>query len=118
MARQDEIDGVLAAWTLGQNAVAVMETLQAVGVPAGVVQRSSDLLLDRQYAHRGFYRYMEHAEMGHIPYAGHQFRMRGADHGPRSPAPLLGEHSLEVMRDLLGMSEEEIVAVYGAGAIA
>ena len=67
-----------------------MRTLLAAGVPAGVAQRSSELLQDPQYAHRGFYRYFEHAEMGRIPYAGHAFRIRGYDTGPRTAAPLLG----------------------------
>ena len=43
-----------------------METLQAAGVPAGVVQRSSDLLRDPQYAHRGFHHSLDHAAGGEL----------------------------------------------------
>ena len=94
-----------------------MRELQAADVPAGVVQRSSDLLTDPQYAHRGFYRYLEHGEMGRIPYAGHQYRIADYDNGPRGPAPMLGEHSFEVLSDLLGLSEEELSEAFAAGAI-
>jgi crotonobetainyl-CoA:carnitine CoA-transferase CaiB-like acyl-CoA transferase len=59
-----------------------------------------------------------HPEMGEVPYEGHQFRIAGYDSGPRFAAPCLGEHSFEVMRDLLGMSEEEIAEVAAAGALA
>jgi crotonobetainyl-CoA:carnitine CoA-transferase CaiB-like acyl-CoA transferase len=61
---------------------------------------------------------MDHPEMGNIPHTGHQFRIRGYDSGPRFPAPLLGQHSELVMRDILGMTDEEITEVLAAGAIA
>lgn len=118
LARHDEIDAGIGSWTRQLAPREVMEKLLAAGVPAGVVQRSSDLLRDPQYRHRAFYHYLEHGEMGRIPYAGHQFRIRGYASGPRSPAPLLGEHSFQVMYELLGMSEEEIAAAFASGGIA
>ena len=93
-----------------------MDTLILEGVPAGVVQRSSDLQQDPQLAHRGFFRNLDHQEMGTIPYPGHQFRISGYDSGPRSAAPVLGQHNEEVLRDLLGMTDEEIVEVVIAEA--
>jgi crotonobetainyl-CoA:carnitine CoA-transferase CaiB-like acyl-CoA transferase len=55
--------------------------------------------------------------MGNIPYSGHQFRIRGYDSGPRFPAPLLGQHNEFVMRDILGMTDEEITEALAAGGI-
>jgi crotonobetainyl-CoA:carnitine CoA-transferase CaiB-like acyl-CoA transferase len=118
LRHQDEIDRHLGEWTTGRSAQDVMHLLQSVGVPAGVVQRSSDLLQDPQLAHRRFFRYMDHPEMGNIPYSGHQFRIRGYDSGPRFPAPLLGQHNELVLRDILGMTDDEITEVLAAGAIA
>ena len=118
LGAHDEIDDVLAEWTGKQDPRDVMHRLQAAGVPAGMVQRSSDLLTDPQYAHREFYRFMDHAEMGHIPYAGHQYRIRGYGNGPRGPAPLLGEHSFEVLTQVLGLEEDEVGAAFASGAIA
>jgi crotonobetainyl-CoA:carnitine CoA-transferase CaiB-like acyl-CoA transferase len=118
LRHQEEIDRHLGDWTGGRSAREVMETLQAVGVPAGVVQRSSDLLRDPQLEHRRFFRYLDHPEMGNIPYTGHQFRIRGYDSCPRFPAPLLGQHNEFVMRDILGMTDEEITDALAAGAIA
>jgi crotonobetainyl-CoA:carnitine CoA-transferase CaiB-like acyl-CoA transferase len=93
-----------------------MQSLQSVGVPAGIVQRSSDLLADKQYDHRGFYQYLDHEAMGHIPYAGHQYKIRGYDNGPRGPAPMLGQHSFEVLAEL-GLADEEIAQAYATGVI-
>lgn len=116
-AAHDAIDEALTAWTTSRDVESAMREFQAAGVPAGVVQRSSDLLADPQYAHRGFYHYLEHGEMGRIPYAGHQYRIAGYDNGPRGPAPMLGEHSFEVLTELLGLSEEELSEAFAAGAI-
>ena len=78
---------------------AVMDLLQARGVPAGMVQRSSDHLQDPQLAHRDFFRRMQHPEMGEVPYEGHQYRIAGYSNGPRMAAPCLGEHTYEVLTE-------------------
>ncbi len=114
---QEEIDRHLGQWTRGKPAAEVMSLLTAEEVPAGVVQRSSDLLGDPQLAHRSFFRPLDHPEMGNVPYSGHQFRISGYDSGPRSPAPLLGQHNDHVLRDLLGMSDEDIAEAAIAGAL-
>jgi len=116
LKHHDQLDEQISAWTQTRSAQEAMQTLQQAGVPAGVVQRSSDLLVDPQYQHRGFYHYYDHAAMGNIPYAGHQYKIAGYDHGPRGPAPLLGEHSFEVLTEL-GLSDTEIAQAYAEGAV-
>ncbi len=117
LAVHDELDAYLADWTRPQTAQAVMHRLQARRVPAGVVQRSSDLLADPQYGAREFYRFYEHPEMGHIPYAGHQYRIDGYRNGPRGPAPLLGQHSFDVLSEVLGLDDEAIARAFANGII-
>ncbi len=116
-AARQQIDAELAAWTRTRDRYALMHTLLQAGVPAGAVQRSSDLLRDPQLAHRRYFRPLRHPEMGVVPYEGHQFRMSGYDSGPRLPAPCLGEHTVEVLRDLLGMADEEIAEIAASGAL-
>ena len=116
-ARHDRIDEAIAAWTRDKAPSLAMNMLIEAGVPAGVVQRSHDLLEDEQYEHRGFYRYFDHPEMGRIPYAGHQYRIAGYDNGPLGPAPLLGQHSFEVLSGILGLSDDAIGAAYASGAV-
>ncbi|MGI8925682.1 MAG: CaiB/BaiF CoA transferase family protein [Tepidiformaceae bacterium] len=117
LAARAHIDERLAALTAATDAYELMALLQAQGVPAGVVQRSSNLLRDPQLAHRRFFHPMVHPEMGEVPYEGHQFRIRGHDSGPRFVAPCLGEHSFEIMAETLGMSEDEIALAMGSGAV-
>ena len=93
-----------------------MLLLQSAGVPAGMVQRSSDHMEDPQLAHRSFFRRLEHPEMGEVPYEGHQFRIGGYDNGPRFPAPCLGEHTFEVLSEVLGLDLDEVSRLLGSGA--
>jgi len=95
----------------------VERRLTAAGVPAGKVQRTRDLFVDPQYQHRSFYRYLEHAEVGVVPYAGHQFSIDGYGNGPRFAAPMLGQHTFEVLTDLLGMTDEEVATAAAEGAL-
>ena len=113
----DEIDARISRWTKPKDRYKVTERLQALGVPAGMVQRSKDLLADPQYTHRGFYRWIEHPEMGEVPYAGHQYTVRGYDNGPRGPAPCLAADSFAVLSEVLGLGDEQIAAAYASGAI-
>lgn len=116
-AARERIDAELAGWTCTRDRYAVMHALLQAGVPAGAVQRSSDLLNDPQLAHRRYFRPLAHPEMGVVPYEGHQFRIAGYDSGPRLPAPCLGQHTVEVLRDLLGMPDEEVAEVAASGAL-
>jgi benzylsuccinate CoA-transferase BbsF subunit len=108
LQHQEELEAHLVEWTSQRAAYEVMELLRPLGVPAGVVQRSSDLLQDPQLAHRRFFKHMEHPVMGNVPYTGHQFRIRDYHSEPRSPAPLLGQHNEQVLREILGMTDDEI----------
>jgi benzylsuccinate CoA-transferase BbsF subunit len=116
-AETELIDRELGAFTRRHEPRALMDLLQAAGVPAGMVQRSSDHLgADPQLAHRRFFRRLEHPEMGVVPYEGHQFTIAGYDNGPRLPAPCLGEHTYEVLTDVLGLDDEEAALVLASGA--
>ena len=117
LEQHDRIDEAITKWTMQFTPNDAVARLQAVGIPAGVVQRSKDLLQDPQYKHRGFYRYFDHPEMGHIPYAGHQYTISGYHNGPRSAAPCIGEHSFEVLENVIGLTSEEIAEAYASNAI-
>jgi crotonobetainyl-CoA:carnitine CoA-transferase CaiB-like acyl-CoA transferase len=113
----DAIDEAITRWTRKHAKHEAMAILQSAGIAAGAVQNSGDLMQDPQYKHRQFYRYFDHPEMGHTPYAGHQYRISDYDNGPRGPAPCIGEQSFEVLSEVLGLSDEEIAEAYASGAI-
>lgn len=59
---------------------------------------------------------MQHPEMGEVPDERHQYKISGYDNGPSFPAPCLGEHTYQVLSELLGMSDDEVAEAMGSGA--
>jgi crotonobetainyl-CoA:carnitine CoA-transferase CaiB-like acyl-CoA transferase len=55
--------------------------------------------------------------MGTIPYAGHQYRISSYDNSPQGPAPCLGQHSFEVLSEVIKLSDEEIAEAYATGIV-
>lgn len=112
---ETELDALIAGWTADEEPFALAERLQAAGVPAGVVQRAGDLFDDPQLQHRGFFRRVPHAELGEHAVLTQSFRIEGLRPGPWRAAPLLGEHTMEICTDVLGLSDDEIAAFAAAG---
>lgn len=112
-----ELDRRVEAWTQKLPALTVMSRLQAVGVPAGVVQNGYDLYHDPQLHHRRFFIDMEHPRMGLVPYEGHQFHLSESPGALWAAAPLLGEHTATILRDLLRLPATTIAQLQVQGAI-
>ncbi|MDB6000931.1 MAG: CoA-transferase family protein 8 [Rhizobacter sp.] len=106
---QVELDRLLDQQTSTWVAEDLMATLQAAGVPAGVVQTSEDVMTrDPQLAARGHWVRLNHAEMGETVYNAPPFRFSKTPADLRRAAPLLGEHTREVCAELLELDDAEI----------
>jgi benzylsuccinate CoA-transferase BbsF subunit len=110
-AHEDELEQRLGEWTRQWEAQALMHTLQQAGVPAGVVQMNRDLLADPQLQHRGHFVYMDHVEVGRHPVQRSEFRLSRATAEHRWPAPVIGQHTVQVCQEILGMSADDIQAL-------
>ena len=107
----EALDTLLDQETARWQGEELMRALQAKGVSAGVVQNAADVVgCDPQLAHRGHWVKLEHAEMGESIYNAPPFRFSRTQSGLRAPAPLLGEHTREVCREL-GLTDAEIDAL-------
>ena len=104
----DELDRPVEEWTSARDAGEVMETLQAVGIAAGVAQRAPDTLEDPQLKWLGAIIELEHPVAGRTLYPAIPFHLSGTPPLPSRLAPLLGQHTEEICRNVLGISEEEI----------
>ena len=107
-SRQDELDAKISEWTAGQDCFDAMHVLQRAGVPAGAVQRPSDLLVDPQLDYRGHFWTLDHPELGECLYNGPSFQLSQTPAVLRSSAPLLGQDTRRVLHELLGYSHAEI----------
>jgi benzylsuccinate CoA-transferase BbsF subunit len=106
---KEELDRWVTSWTRQHDPYEVMETLQGIGVCAAVVQDVEDQFKrDRQYAATGFLVKMNEPEAGEVVTEGVPIRLSDTPGRVRGLAPLMGEHTYEIARELLGLSEEEI----------
>jgi crotonobetainyl-CoA:carnitine CoA-transferase CaiB-like acyl-CoA transferase len=105
---EDELDRLVEEWTINYSAEEVMTMMQVAGVAAGVVETSQDLLEhDPQLKHRHFIRELDHPEVGKYYAPGPAFALSKCPCEPSS-APLVGEHNEYVLKEVIGMSDEEI----------
>jgi crotonobetainyl-CoA:carnitine CoA-transferase CaiB-like acyl-CoA transferase len=107
-ANEDALEAEITAWTQTRDRWEITRALQAAGVAAFPSMSSRDLVEDPHLNERGFFTRLEHAEVGVRAHAGVPWRFAETTNGVRSPAPLIGEHTDRVMRELLGMPAEEI----------
>ena len=84
-----------------------MNLCQESGVPAGVVQTCEDLFEDPQLKDRQHFVFLDHKVIGRHAYDGTCFQLSESP-ASYSPAPLLGEHTSWVCKEILGMDENKI----------
>jgi crotonobetainyl-CoA:carnitine CoA-transferase CaiB-like acyl-CoA transferase len=115
LAHVDEIERHIEAWTRAHTAEETATLLQAAGVEAVVVQNFEDLHLDPQLAHRRHFRGVRHPVVGEHVCEMMALRLSATPGDIGRPAPCLGEHTLHVMREFLGMTDEEAAALAESG---
>lgn len=96
-----------------------LEGLAALGVPAGPVNHVDEVFADPQVLHRGMKIEMSHdaAGDGTVGLIGNPIKFSETSIEYRQAPPQLGEHSEQVLRDLLGLSAEEIAELQADGVI-
>ena len=116
-SNEDELDELLSSWTCSWEPGALMETLQSSGVPAGMVNDCRDLFDDAQLQHREHFQWLDHPEIG--PYATDRSEMNFSlsPGSLETPAPLLGEHTSHVLKDLIGLTDEEYESLENDGVL-
>jgi crotonobetainyl-CoA:carnitine CoA-transferase CaiB-like acyl-CoA transferase len=118
LAAREQLEAVLSDWISSRSAQSAMEVLQAAGVPAARMLRASDLPDFGFFKARRFFVAMEHPKVAQDlivergPFCGERL-----GDAPQRPAPSMGEHTVEVMRDWLGADEAAIAAWVDKGAL-
>jgi len=107
LARVDEVEAAVTAWTSARTRLEVAEALQAAGIEAVPVADFSDVHDDPQVAHRGHFAHLTHAAMGPREYEHNGFRIEGMAVGYDRGGPLLGEDNDWVQTELLGLTDAE-----------
>lgn len=112
IAHRAQLDAELESATRLHGARMLMERLQAHRVPAGIVAHGGYHLEDPHLAARGYLRRIAQQDLGEVVLEGPAFRGSALGEPRIEQAPRLGEHTREICRELLGLSDGEVEALY------
>lgn len=114
-ANEDELEAAIADWTATHDRDELAADLSARGVIAAPVLDGHEVANDANLRARGVVREIDHAEAGRWPQAVNPLHFSRTPADDVRPAPLLGEHTAEVLAELLGTRAEEYEALVVAG---
>jgi len=116
LQNNDELEAIVYQWASEQDAMEVYHRAGEERAPMAAVHSVGDLLESAQLRAREFFREIEHPAAGALTYPGPQFRMSEVEWTP-GPAPLVGEHNVELYCEEMGMDREDLVRLRAAGVV-
>ncbi len=114
---EDTLDALITAWTCPQTPWQATERLQQAGVTAGPVLKANEVLTDRQLVERGFIIEIDHPVAGKRRQIGIPWRSDTLPAPNHQRAPLLGEHTQDVLGGILGLDASRLQTLAAAGVL-
>ena len=116
VAREKEVDEIIAAWTRGRTKHEAMRLVGEAGIPAGAVLDTMELQSDVTFEQRGIMQTMNHPVHRAFKMPGWPVRVDGKP-ATVTPSPVLGEHTEAVLADWLNLDAGAIGRLRTDGAI-
>jgi crotonobetainyl-CoA:carnitine CoA-transferase CaiB-like acyl-CoA transferase len=108
LENREALDAAIDAWTARFQPGELEELLQGAGVPVHRVSTSPDVFADQQLEARGHITYLQDPRLGPIPVETSRMRFSRTPAIAAWPGPDIGQHNDHVLREILGMTDEEI----------
>jgi len=116
-AAHDRVDVELARWCGGRERDEAVALLLARGVPAAPVLSPREAAANPQLRARGFFVREQHPVTGTHELPGLPMCFSGLPDVEPRPAPTLGEHTGEVLHELLGLDANELASLRAEGIV-
>jgi formyl-CoA transferase/succinyl-CoA--D-citramalate CoA-transferase len=116
-ANSEALDALIGAWTVERPCEELLNTLDAHGVPAGRIFTAPDMLRDAHYLARDMVRRVTSSQGWEVPMTGIVPRFSATPGTIRHPGPRLGQHTDEVLSEVLGLDRDAIEQLRTEGAI-
>ncbi|WP_420639614.1 CaiB/BaiF CoA transferase family protein [Candidatus Poriferisocius sp.] len=110
-------DGILAAWFADRDGFEAARQLRGAGVPAYMALRPTDFTADPNLVAREFFIELDHGAIGPMIFDGPVTAFSATPARPWRAGPLVGEHTQQVMSEILGFTDEEITTLAATGAL-
>jgi crotonobetainyl-CoA:carnitine CoA-transferase CaiB-like acyl-CoA transferase len=111
------IEPLIEAVTRMRSTREWVSALEAAGVPCGPINTLKEVFEEPQVKARGMLQELPHASAGKVPQVVSPMKFSGTPLAFAAAPPVLGQHTDEVLGELLGRSSEEIATLRAAGAI-
>lgn len=116
VARVEEIDQAIEAWTLQKSVDEVLEALDSASVPAGKIYNIADIVSDPHYAARGMLQQITLADGSTLKVPGVVPKLSVTPGQHRRNAPDLGQDTDEILKEM-GLSADQIQKLKAAGIV-
>ncbi|MCD6577250.1 MAG: CoA transferase [Anaerolineaceae bacterium] len=105
---ENELDANIEVWTKDKHATILMKQMLEAGVKAGLVNDARAAVEDEHLIDSNFWSYLDHPVVGSTLYNRAPIQFSETPCEMKTAAPLLGEHTDEVITGFLGYSNEEL----------
>lgn len=119
MANRDELEALVEEWVGTFDSVREVEELLADrgAVMCGWVRTWREMLEDPHTEQRGLIARVQDPLMGDTPVMNSPFRLQGAEAGVSGPAPMLGQHTRDILQGLLGYPDDKVLDMVNANVL-
>ena len=116
LTKLDDCFALIEGWTVTKDKFEVMDILNGLGVPCGPVLSMKELAEETSLRDSGTIAEVDHPERGKYLTVGNPIKL--SDSAVEVTAsPLLGEHTEEILEEILGFDEGDISEARRQGAI-
>ncbi|XP_040921652.1 succinate--hydroxymethylglutarate CoA-transferase isoform X1 [Toxotes jaculatrix] len=95
-----------------------LRRFEGSGVPVGPINSIQEVFSEPQVKHNGLIQEMDHPTAGRIAVPGPAVRFSSFTPGGPTPPPLIGQHTVQVLRETLSYSDDIIKTLLESGAVA
>ena len=116
LPKLNEIFGAIEDWTMTKTKFEVMDICNALNIPVGPILSMKEISEDESLRQTGTIVDVEHPERGNYLTVGNPIKLSDSPSDVLR-SPLLGEHTDEILKDVLGMSDADIAEAKEMGAV-